>query len=184
MERVADSAVSAGLEIRVQVTQYVSDKIRALRLNPGSVDPDNADDVAAAAADAAGQPVAKRQKVEASEDGAQPGKLAPVRGIKPELMPPEGYAYGNVSVLRANAMKFLPNFFEKGQVRSQFLFFVSSHRQEDDEADSGLPSLDRSSPRSSSSSPTRTSSSASTRPASSRASPLRARTHPEPPRRC
>ncbi|GAA5846723.1 hypothetical protein JCM9279_003428 [Rhodotorula babjevae] len=116
-----------GLEIRVQVTQYVSDKIRALRLNPGSVDPDNADDVAAAAADAAGQPVAKRQKVEASEDGAQPGKLAPVRGIKPELMPTEGYAYGNVSVLRANAMKFLPNFFEKGQLSKIFFLFPDPH---------------------------------------------------------
>jgi tRNA (guanine-N7-)-methyltransferase len=109
-----------GLEIRVQVTQYVSDKIRALRLNPGSVDPDNAEDVAAAAAEGTAngedEPAAKRQKVE-----AQDAKKSKVRGIKPELMPPEGYAYDNVSVLRANAMKFLPNFFEKGQVRRALL---------------------------------------------------------------
>ena len=48
--------------------------------------------------------------------------MAKVRGVKPQLMPPNGYAYGNVSVLRANAMKFLPNFFEKGQVRACSLF--------------------------------------------------------------
>lgn len=49
--------------------------------------------------------------------------MAKVRGVKPQLMPPNGYAYGNVSVLRANAMKFLPNFFEKGQVRGGFFRF-------------------------------------------------------------
>lgn len=159
-----------GLEIRVQVTQYVSDKIRALRLNPGSVDPDNADDVAAAAADAAGQPVAKRQKVEQAQAdaGLEPGKLAPVRGIKPELMPPEGYAYGNVSVLRANAMKFLPNFFEKGQVRLA-RSLPSFAQKTVGEADPALLHP-RSCPRSFSCSPTRISSSASTRRASSRAS--------------
>ncbi|BGP03372.1 tRNA guanine-N7-methyltransferase [Rhodotorula toruloides ATCC 204091] len=115
-----------GLEIRVQVTQYVSDKIRALRLNPGSVDPDNAEDVAAAAAEGTAhpedEPAAKRQKVEAKD-----AKKSKVRGIKPELMPPEGYAYDNVSVLRANAMKFLPNFFEKGQLSKIFFLFPDPH---------------------------------------------------------
>ncbi|GAA6039983.1 hypothetical protein JCM8097_002651 [Rhodosporidiobolus ruineniae] len=118
-----------GLEIRVQVTQYVSDKIRALRLNPGSVDPDNADDVAAARVEAsagasadADEPPAKKQKV----DQKAVVHKGP-RGIKPELMPPEGYAYGNVSVLRANAMKFLPNFFEKGQLSKIFFLFPDPH---------------------------------------------------------
>ncbi|BGP19981.1 hypothetical protein JCM10213_006758 [Rhodosporidiobolus nylandii] len=121
-----------GLEIRVQVTQYVSDKIRALRLNPGSVDPDNADDVAAAAQEKeeAGEPAAKRQKVEGGAEKAEEkpaGALAKPRGIKPELAPAEGYAYGNVSVLRANAMKFLPNFFEKGQLSKIFFLFPDPH---------------------------------------------------------
>ncbi|GAA6011555.1 hypothetical protein JCM10207_002657 [Rhodosporidiobolus poonsookiae] len=118
-----------GLEIRVQVTQYVSDKIRALRLNPGSVDPDNADDVAAAAVEAgeAGEASAKRQKVEEKKDAAAEKQVAKPRGIKAELMPPEGYAYGNVSVLRANAMKFLPNFFEKGQLSKIFFLFPDPH---------------------------------------------------------
>lgn len=34
-----------GMEIRQQVTQYVTDKIRALRLSPNSIDPDNPNDV-------------------------------------------------------------------------------------------------------------------------------------------
>lgn len=130
---------SLGLEIRVQVTQYVSDKIRALRLNPGSVDPDNVEDTAAddEASEAQGgegdERAAKRQKTDNKVppvEQQQPeklaeGEVAKVRGVKPQLMPPNGYAYGNVSVLRANAMKFLPNFFEKGQVRRLFppLFF-------------------------------------------------------------
>ncbi|GAA5905542.1 hypothetical protein JCM6882_004780 [Rhodosporidiobolus microsporus] len=118
-----------GLEIRVQVTQYVSDKIRALRLNPGSVDPDNAEDVAAAAAEAAAddeQPAAKRQKTDDGEKKVVVQTVRP-RGIKAELMPPEGYAYGNVSVLRANAMKFLPNFFEKAQLSKIFFLFPDPH---------------------------------------------------------
>lgn len=101
---------SVGLEIRVQVTQYVSDKIRALRLNPGSVDPDNVADVEAAVAE-------RKQEI---LEGREEGELSRVRGVRKELMPDKEYSYGNVSVLRGNAMKFLPNFFEKHQVRSFF----------------------------------------------------------------
>ncbi|GAA6008416.1 hypothetical protein JCM11491_004467 [Sporobolomyces phaffii] len=114
-----------GLEIRVQVTQYVSDKIRALRLNPGSVDPDNAADVEAAVAEAKslrdGQTGSADEEVQKHAGGSRP------RGIKKELMPKEGYAYGNVSVLRANAMKFLPNFFEKAQLSKIFFLFPDPH---------------------------------------------------------
>ncbi|KAI5478444.1 tRNA (guanine-N7-)-methyltransferase [Pseudohyphozyma bogoriensis] len=81
-----------GLEIRTQVTQYVEDKIRALRLNPLSIDPDNPTNLNLAA--------------------------TPI---------PDGYYYGNVSVLRGNAMKFLPNFFEKGQLSKIFFLFPDPH---------------------------------------------------------
>ncbi|GAA6000608.1 hypothetical protein JCM5350_003943 [Sporobolomyces pararoseus] len=118
-----------GLEIRVQVTQYVSDKIRALRLNPGSVDPDNAADVEAAVAEAK---KLKQSQSDSTTEGEQqetdaPAVLSRPRGIKKELMPKEGYAYGNVSVLRANAMKFLPNFFEKAQLSKIFFLFPDPH---------------------------------------------------------
>lgn len=38
-------STNPGMEIRQQVTQYVTDKIRALRLSPNSIDPDNPNDV-------------------------------------------------------------------------------------------------------------------------------------------
>jgi tRNA (guanine-N7-)-methyltransferase len=57
-----------GMEIRVQVSHYVEDRIIALR----------------------------------------------------QQHAPEG-KYNNIAVLRANAMKFLPNFFKKGQVRRGLL---------------------------------------------------------------
>lgn len=62
------------MEIRVQVTDYVTDKIRAMR----------------------------------KQD-------------------PAGKAYQNISCLRANAMKFLPNFFRKGQLSKMFFCFPDPH---------------------------------------------------------
>ncbi|KAK4128482.1 hypothetical protein N657DRAFT_562541 [Parathielavia appendiculata] len=63
-----------GLEIRVQVTQFVEDRIKALRVQD------------------------------------QEAKL-----------------YRNVGVLRANTMKFLPNFFRKGQLSKIFICFPDPH---------------------------------------------------------
>lgn len=61
-----------GLEIRVKVSDYVNDKIEALRVQ-------------------------------------QPGQ------------------YGNIAVLRTNAMKYLPNFFHKGQVKKNSIFIIFLH---------------------------------------------------------
>lgn len=100
---------AVGLEIRTQVTQYVSDKITALRINPGNEDLDAIDPVQGEVAEGKNKSKkgggAKRIKLD----------LEPVKELEPLVAPP-GYAYDNVSVLRGNAMKFLPNFFEKGQV--------------------------------------------------------------------
>jgi len=68
-----------GLEIRVQVSQYVQDRIHALRAT------------AAASSDAT-----------------------------------SGH-YQNVSVVRANAMKFLPNYFPKHSLSSIFFLFPDPH---------------------------------------------------------
>ncbi|XP_076054977.1 tRNA (guanine-N(7)-)-methyltransferase isoform X2 [Oratosquilla oratoria] len=63
-----------GLEIRVKVSDYVNDKIKALR-----------------------------------EKGDVAG------------------GYKNISVIRTNAMKYLPNFFEKGQLNKIFFLFPDPH---------------------------------------------------------
>ena len=72
------------MEIRINVTQYVADRITALRV---------------------------KNKQASQQTGDDDSSTAPVA--------PGGYQ--NVSVVRTNAMKFLPNFFEKGQV----LVFIS-----------------------------------------------------------
>lgn len=71
---LANSGV--GLEIRLQVTQFVEDKIRALRN-------------------------------QSKTDG--------------------GDAYQNIACIRANAMKFLPNFFNKAQLSKIFICFPDPH---------------------------------------------------------
>ncbi|KAF9000762.1 putative methyltransferase [Cyathus striatus] len=77
-----------GLEIRVQVTQYVQDRIAALR-------------VAAAA--------------------------APTLSSSSSSPSPASAHYRNVSVVRANAMKFLPNYFSKGSLSALFFLFPDPH---------------------------------------------------------
>lgn len=69
-----------GMEIRVQVSQYVQDRIAALR--------------ATAASDPASAP---------------PG------------------AYRNVSIVRANSMKFMPNYFPKHSLSALFFLFPDPH---------------------------------------------------------
>lgn len=69
-----------GMEIRVQVTQYVEDRITALRL-------------------------------ESIDNGAKAGIGS----------------YQNVAVVRANAMKFLPNYFKKAQLSKLFFLFPDPH---------------------------------------------------------
>ncbi|KAH7928291.1 putative methyltransferase [Leucogyrophana mollusca] len=68
-----------GMEIRVQVSQYVQDRIAALRTT-----------------------------------SATPSSLAPS-------------PYQNVSIVRANAMKFLPNFFPKHSLTALFFLFPDPH---------------------------------------------------------
>jgi len=75
-----------GMEIRVQVTNYVQDRINALRL------------------------------AEASKEPADLTTAAEGRG-----------PYQNVAVVRGNAMKFLPNYIQKGQLEKVFFLFPDPH---------------------------------------------------------
>ncbi|KAF7970116.1 hypothetical protein HWV62_25002 [Athelia sp. TMB] len=73
-----------GMEIRVQVTQYVQDRITALRATASVTSP-------------------------SGDATTTPG------------------AYQNVSVVRANAMKFLPNYFPKHSLSALFFLFPDPH---------------------------------------------------------
>ena len=90
-----------GLEIRVSVTEYVQEKARALR---------------------AQAILQKQDPGAAAEAAAAASKL----GNKDTIALP-GVDYQNVSCIRANTMKFLPNFFTKHQLSKIFLCFPDPH---------------------------------------------------------
>lgn len=102
-----------GMEIRVQVTNYVATKIKALRINPHAIDLEAI--VSSAQDEQLEMPSAEEQQRDASTSAA----------TKREV--PKDYRFGNVSVIRANAMKHLPNFFEKGQLSKMFFLFPDPH---------------------------------------------------------
>ena len=88
---------SIGMEIRAQVTQYVTDRIKALR-------------------------------VAAAEEQAAPGVDEDTdmdTGNLQIARTPGGFQ--NISVIRGNAMKFLPNFFHKHQLHTLFFLFPDPH---------------------------------------------------------
>ena len=74
-----------GMEIRVQVAQYVEDRLSALRIT-------SAEDTPASSSDS------------------------------PSLGP-----YQNVAIVRANSMKFLPNYIKKSQLSKMFILFPDPH---------------------------------------------------------
>ena len=100
-----------GMEIRVSVTEYVQEKAKALRVQ------------------AQAQAEGKTQQQQQNQDPAaatttNPHKPSPETNNIP--IPP-GTTYQNVSCIRANTMKFLPNFFAKAQLQKIFLCFPDPH---------------------------------------------------------
>ena len=81
------SSLIIGMEIRTQVTEFVQDRIRALRVQSHSQESSSATPLPAT---------------------------------------PSG-PYQNIACIRANTMKFLPNFFHKAQLSKIFLCFPDPH---------------------------------------------------------
>lgn len=89
-----------GLEIRVSVTEYVQEKAKALRAQ------------------------AQQQALAGAKE---PPATAAADGEPKDALLPAGTDYQNVSCIRANTMKFLPNFFTRGQLSKVFLCFPDPH---------------------------------------------------------
>lgn len=96
----SSNAFLQGMEIRVQVTKYVEDRITALRLG----------------AESPAVPHNTEPSVESSV--ASNNFTGGIAGKGP---------YQNVAVLRGNAMKFLPNYLRKGQLSKLFFLFPDPH---------------------------------------------------------
>lgn len=90
--------ISLGMEIRSSVAEYVQNKIHALRRQQACLQTQSS---SSAAPD-------HNPEAQSSE--------TPVLG-----------QYNNVSVLRANSMKFLPNFFSRSQLKAIYLCFPDPH---------------------------------------------------------
>ena len=90
---IEPTCITVGLEIRVQVSQYVEDRIAALR----------------AASSAPSFQPSTAESAPTSECTTAPG------------------SYQNVSIVRANAMKFLPNYFSKHSLSALFFLFPDPH---------------------------------------------------------
>ena len=86
MAKLYPGSLMIGMEIRVQVTDYVHKRILALR--------------------------AQAQQASTSQEGE-------IQDVKPD--------YQNISVMRMNAMKFLPNHFHKHQLSKMFFLFPDPH---------------------------------------------------------
>lgn len=88
-----------GMELRNQVTDYVVSRVAALRSqNPWPAAP---------------VPAAQDEEKESSRSSSKTQKNPP--------------PYHNISAVRSNTMKFLPNFFEKHQLSKIFLCFPDPH---------------------------------------------------------
>lgn len=96
---------SIGMELRLQVTEYVISRIHALRAQ-------NADQVPSST---------NTNPSSTDTDMATPPP--PVTHSTTQSQGP----YQNISCLRANTMKFLPNYFSRGQLSKVFLCFPDPH---------------------------------------------------------
>ncbi|KAJ1929725.1 tRNA (guanine-N(7)-)-methyltransferase (tRNA(m7G46)-methyltransferase) [Tieghemiomyces parasiticus] len=109
-----------GMEIRVKVQQYVYERIRALRANCIALETGEQEDIdAAQAANAAAAAVDPTPIAELEEDGDDQATFGPSFCVSG--------GYQNISIMRMNAMKFLPNFFVKAQLSKLFFLFPDPH---------------------------------------------------------
>ncbi|EGG05946.1 uncharacterized protein MELLADRAFT_48534 [Melampsora larici-populina 98AG31] len=131
-----------GMEIRPHVAQYVRDKIWALRAQQKMMK--GSTDTPAVTSDVDGKtsqgeasstsivlpavPPSMPEFVKAvhKENTPNPENDEDDDDEAPILVPKDG-AFENVSVIRANSMKFLPNFFQKAQLKKMFFLFPDPH---------------------------------------------------------
>lgn len=122
-----------GLEIRVHVMQYVHDKVVALRMaaQRGKVEPPPPSTSTPDSAPAPSEPSStsksrKKAAIAESDDEDELDEATHNAQLVSSAYLAPG-SYSNVGVLRANGMKFLPNFFHKHQLSKLFFLFPDPH---------------------------------------------------------
>ncbi|KAI5449307.1 tRNA (guanine-N(7)-)-methyltransferase (tRNA(m7G46)-methyltransferase) [Naganishia albida] len=124
-----------GMEIRISVTAYVDARIRALRQIQGLLPVAEASDASASggksaeaedeqAPDAPPTTTTTTTTATTAEEAEDRREAKENALASRQKVPGE---FQNVGVIRANAMKHLPNFFEKGQLTKMFFLFPDPH---------------------------------------------------------
>lgn len=124
-----------GLEIRPHVCQYVEDKIHALRaqqkilLDQSSSTSANSIDEKQPGFQLPPVPMSMPKFVKDIHNGHQvePEALEDELDDEAPIWVPKPGRFENISVIRANAMKFSPNFFRKHQLKKMFFLFPDPH---------------------------------------------------------
>ncbi|MCO5556123.1 hypothetical protein L7F22_009667 [Adiantum nelumboides] len=109
-----------GMEIRTSVTQYVHDKVQVLRKASHALQPsqENHDD----------NTNKKARLDDASNKNSEEGPSeTEINTSMVKDAPNIAGNYDNISAMRVNAMKHLPNFFQKGQLSKLFFLHPDPH---------------------------------------------------------
>lgn len=118
-----------GLEIRTSVTAFVQEKIKALRVQHLQLQQQEAKPEQPVVPSA--RPGAKPSSTTDQDDTVhlqqQQNEQDPSNITAAEAAAATTATYNNVACLRANTMKFLPNFFTRGQLSKIFLCFPDPH---------------------------------------------------------
>ncbi|POW05064.1 hypothetical protein PSTT_09938 [Puccinia striiformis] len=124
-----------GLEIRPHVCQYVEDKILALRAQQKiiqqqkSLEGEGAKSTVESSniSESSPEHVNKTQPDQVTIPTANNATADEEQDDEAPIWVPKPGRFENVSVIRANAMKFLPNFFKKSQLSKMFFLFPDPH---------------------------------------------------------
>ncbi|KAL4896691.1 hypothetical protein BDV59DRAFT_199047 [Aspergillus ambiguus] len=106
-----------GMEIRIQVLDYLNTRIHALRSQQRHLKLKSNGDPAAASEPPAPIPT--------PSEAASPGSTTTSEQQAPDTIVPGGYQ--NIAAIRSNTMKFFPNFFRRSQLSKIFICFPDPH---------------------------------------------------------
>ncbi|KAL4874343.1 hypothetical protein BJY04DRAFT_226144 [Aspergillus karnatakaensis] len=112
---VLPDTLMVGMEIRAQVTEYLTTRIQALRNQQTHLKSHPPSETSTPAPAPPTAPSTQDPRAEATPDAES----------FPTTLVPGGYQ--NITAIRANTMKFFPNFFARGQLSKIFICFPDPH---------------------------------------------------------
>lgn len=115
-----------GMEIRTSVTQYVHDKVQVLRKASHALQPsyDDQNEIDVSKEQESKNKKARLDHATTAEEG--PSEVE-INSSMVNDAPNIAGSYDNISAMRVNAMKHLPNFFHKGQLSKLFFLHPDPH---------------------------------------------------------